>query len=81
MADGLAYLVHSAFDCHAQAMEFPKLESWISFIENSTAEWFRSRGFVEWYCGAAASLFRTTPPRRLNPVIRVVRSKGKRKAA
>lgn len=65
ISDGLAYIVNAAYDCQANAMEFTDTEAWLLFIESSTAAWFRKRGFVEWFCGAAASLFRTTPPRAL----------------
>lgn len=65
VAEGLAYLVHSAFDCREIALDMRDYESINSFIDNSTAEWFRERGFAEWFCCAAASLFRTSRPRTL----------------
>lgn len=77
MAQGLAYIVNCAFDCRALAMEFQDLESWNAFIDNSTAQWFKNRGFVDWFCGAAASLFHTTPPRNLADV-KIIRRKARR---
>ncbi len=65
VASGLAYLVHAAFDCRSIAQDFKDYESQNAFIDNSTAEWFRQRGYVEWFSAGAASLFNTTPPRRL----------------
>lgn len=65
VAQGLAYLVHSAFDCRAIAHSYKDFETWSSYIDNSTAEWFRARGYVEWFAAGAATLFNTTPPRRL----------------
>lgn len=64
-AQGLAYIVNAAYDCRASGMDFAGTQEWLTFIEASTAQWFRDRGFVEWFCGAAANLFRTTPPRLL----------------
>jgi hypothetical protein len=75
VANGLAPLVHAAFDCRAIALDFKDLESSSSFITNSTAEWFRSRGFVEWFAAGAAMLFNTTPPRRFEVRTVVVKRK------
>jgi len=79
IAHGLASLVHAAFDCRAIAIEFRDTESWIAFIRSSTAQWFRDRGFVEWFCAGAATLFMTSPPRCLSDLI-VVRKKPRRRA-
>jgi hypothetical protein len=60
VADGLAYLVYSAFDTRAIAeniVEFNVAE----YIQHCTYQWFRDRGFVEWFCVGASTLFRTTP--------------------
>lgn len=65
IAEGLAYIVHSAFDCRAIALELRDFESINSFIDNSTAEWFRERGFAEWFCCAAGALFNCSRPRIL----------------
>jgi hypothetical protein len=72
VASGLAYLVHAAFDCRAIALDLQDFESVNAFIDNSTAEWFRERGYVEWFAAGAASLFNTTPPRRLADRVVVV---------
>jgi hypothetical protein len=69
VSEGLAFLVWSAFDCRAIALDFKDYESRNAFIDNSTAEWFRQRGFVEWFVAGAAALFHTTPPRRLAPTL------------
>jgi hypothetical protein len=78
IAQGLAYVVNAAFDCRAIAMKFETLDAWSQYIDNSTAEWFRNRGFVDWFCGAAATLFRTTPPRTLAPVVLVKQHRKRR---
>jgi hypothetical protein len=69
MAQGLAPLVQAAFDCRAQTIEFADTEAWMLFIDTSTAEWFREKGFVEWFAAAAGMQFRTTPPRVLTAAI------------
>lgn len=76
IAEGLAYIVNAAFDCRANAMEFSTVEEWSSFIDFSTAGWFRARGFFEWFCGATAALFHSTPPRHL---IQSIKFKGQRR--
>ena len=73
VSTGLAYIVHSAYDCEAQNLKNPSTESWMAYIDNATAEWFRHRGFAEWYCLAAASLFHTSRPRILAEVMVKVR--------
>ena len=81
IASGLAYLVHAAFDCRSIALDFKDFESGNAFVDNSTAEWFRERGYVEWFAAGAASLFNTTPPRRLadrNPFT-VARKRARKK--
>jgi hypothetical protein len=59
LADGLAYLVHAAEDCYACADEV-KGDAFSARISTRTAKWFRKRGYVEWFCQAAASCFMTT---------------------
>lgn len=76
MASGLAYIVHAAFDCRSIALDLKDFESMNAFINNSTAEWFRERGYAEWFAAGAAALFNTTPPRRLANRIVVVRRVG-----
>jgi hypothetical protein len=74
VAEGLAHLLNAAYDCRAIAMDFRDFESRNSFIDGSIAEWFRVRGFAEWFCLAAASGFRTSRPRVLAPrVVRVIK--------
>jgi len=78
---GLAYLVHSAYDTMAMGMEISDTTAWMAFIDNSTAEWFRQRGFAEWFCLAAASLFHTSRPRTLAEIaerITIRRSPGRK---
>jgi len=61
---GLAYLVEAAYDCKASTLDLDT-EAFFAFIETSTAQWFRSRGFADWFCVGAASLFRTSRPRTI----------------
>lgn len=80
IAEGLGYLVHAAYDSIANSMNIPDTTAWMAFIDNATAEWFRERGFAEWFCLAAASQFFTSRPRVLSEMI-VRRVRPKRKAA
>ena len=77
VAEGLAHLLNAAYDCRAIALDFRDFESRNSFIDGSIAEWFRVRGFAEWFCLAAASGFRTSRPRILAPRIVTVKRRGK----
>lgn len=70
ISTGLAYIVHAAFDCRSIALGLPDIESIFSYVDSSTAEWFRQRGYVEWFSAGAAQLFHTTPPRHIAPLIR-----------
>ena len=79
VAEGLAHLLNAAYDCRAIALDFQDFESRNSFIDGSIAEWFRVRGFAEWFCLAAASGFRTSRPRVLAPRIVTVINKRKRR--
>jgi hypothetical protein len=86
ISTGLAHLVHAAYDSIANSMNIPDATAWMSFIDNATAEWFRERGFAEWFCLAAACSFNTSRPRTLvERTLHVVnpkpRRKTKRKAA
>ena len=63
VANGLAYIVHAAYDCAADSITFPDTKSWMAFIDGAVAEWFRDKGFAEWYCAAAANLFNCSRPR------------------
>lgn len=72
--DGLARLIYVAYDTVACNQNLPA-EQQQAFIEHSTAEWFRSRGFVEWYCIGASHCFSRIPPRsRADMDIRVIRT-------
>jgi hypothetical protein len=64
LADGIARLLHVAYDCQACALNLHDEANW-GFIESSVSGWFRSRGFAEWYCQGAATLFNTSRPRIL----------------
>ena len=59
---GLAYLVNAGYDCQACALD---IEQFHEFVDKKTAEWFRSRGFAEWFCQGAAALFNSSKPRIL----------------
>jgi hypothetical protein len=77
--DGLARLIYVAYDTIACNQNWPP-EQAQQFIEQSTAEWFRSRGFVEWYCIGASHCFSRIPPRsRADIDIRIHRVYPKRK--
>ena len=62
---GIAQLLHVAYDCQACALGLQDEAFW-AFVENSTAEWFRTRGFAEWYCQGAGNLFNMSRPRILS---------------
>ena len=80
VAEGLAYIVYAAYD--TKAVNF-KLDTaaWTAFVETSTQEWFRMRGFAEWFCLGAGSLFRRSRPRDLSPVIFKPIKRTKKKTA
>ena len=59
---GLAYLLHVAYDNQAIALQLDG-DAFHSFISGKTAQWFRDRGFADWFCSAAASGFNTSRPR------------------
>jgi hypothetical protein len=67
VAQGLAYLVYSAYDSISvsKAIGFGSddYSSSYAFISGSTAQWFRDRGFSEWFCIAAGCLFNNQRPR------------------
>jgi hypothetical protein len=78
VAQGLAYIVHAGNDCLVSGKSLPTMP-WLMAIDGSTEEWFRSRGFVPWFCRAAASLFHTSYPRELVREPRVVVHRGSKK--
>jgi len=87
ISEAIARLVRAAFDTRACAMQFKDIESWAAFIDSSTAQWMRDRGFAEWFCAAAATGFNTSRPRimagpKSEMKVRVFRSRvAKRKKA
>lgn len=90
VADGLAYLVESAYDSIAFSRDLGAKNdggaALHAFISGGVSQWFRDRGFAEWYCIGAGSLFRTQRPRILadRSVFRIHRKSGrprKREAA
>lgn len=64
VCEGLARIVHAGNDCVAANLNL-NTEQWMSFIDGATADWFRRRGFAEWFCVAAANGFRKSRPRDL----------------
>lgn len=58
--DGLAYIVHAAYDTIACANCISDVD-FGPYIQAKTYEWFREHGFVEWFCVGASTLFQTTP--------------------
>ena len=84
IAQGVASIVRSAYDCESIALALHDSACW-AFIESSTAEWFRCRGFSEWFCLGAAVGFNTSRPRILSefaefgPIVRRRRSPGRRR--
>lgn len=63
VAEGLATIVRAGHDCAAGNIAFATTDQWMNFIDNATADWFRARGFAEWFCLAAANGFRSGPNR------------------
>ena len=62
VSTGLAYLLYSAYDSQACSLGLEG-EAFCSFSANATAEWFRQRGFAEWFCIGAGTLFNASRPR------------------
>jgi hypothetical protein len=87
VAQGLAYLVYSAYDSisASRAMGFGEdtYASGYAFVSGSTSQWFRERGFAEWFCIAAGCLFNNQRPRilsEMNHKVRRVRPRKKKAA-
>lgn len=78
VAEGLAHIVNAGYDCLAQNLDLT-IEGWMSFIDGSTADWFRNRGFAEWFCVGAANGFRQSRPRALSEIFVKVRRVRQRK--
>jgi hypothetical protein len=60
VSEGLAFLVHAAFDTRAIAECVSEFDMG-PYIQHCTYQWFRDRGYVEWFCAGASTLFRTSP--------------------
>lgn len=73
--DGLAYIVHAAYDTLACANCVSDLD-FGTYIQTKTYEWFRDRGFVEWFCVGASTLFQTTPRSFFRYRVSVPKGKG-----
>jgi|HubBroStandDraft_3_1064219.scaffolds.fasta_scaffold332843_1 hypothetical protein len=65
IAEGLAYIVRAGNDCRACNLNL-ETDQWLSFIDRATEDWFRARGYAEWFCFGAASGFNTSRPRTLD---------------
>lgn len=72
ISEGLAYIVQAGNDCVASNLDLTT-EQWMSFIDNATADWFRTRGYAEWFCIGAACQFRKSRPRILSEMTVKVR--------
>lgn len=72
VAEGLAYIVHAAYDAQACSVELDT-PSFHDFIEKKVSEWFSSRGCADWFCEGAAVLFNTSK----REVFHIIRRKGK----
>ncbi len=58
--EGLARIVYAAYDTKGCAECISDFD-FAGYIEQRTYEWFRERGFVEWFCVGASTLFRNSP--------------------
>ncbi len=58
--EGLARIVYAAYDTKGCAESVSDFD-FAGYIEQRTYEWFRERGFVEWFCVGASTLFRNSP--------------------
>jgi hypothetical protein len=84
VAQGLAYLVWSAYDSvsvsKALGYACDDYGASVSFVAGATAKWFRDRGFAEWFCIAAGELFHNQRPRLKSELkFKVIRAAGNRK--
>jgi hypothetical protein len=73
VAEGLAYVVYAAYDTMGIAECVSDFDA-VAFIQAKTYEWFRERGFVEWFCAGASTLFRTSPRSFFRMKVRKARS-------
>ena len=60
VSEGLAYVVYAGYDTMAIAECVSDCDH-VAYIQAKTYQWFRSRGFVEWFCAGASTLFKTSP--------------------
>ena len=88
VATGLAYLVWAAYDSIACSKNIgfsgDDYAAANAFTDGATAQWFRDRGFAEWYCIACGNLFHNQRPRTKAelPFLRIRRiPKRKKKVA
>jgi ribosomal protein L32E len=80
IAEGIARIVRAGYDCLASNIPYHTIDSWMAYIDHATAEWFRIRGFAEWFCIAAAQGFNSSLPLDLEQgAINFARSMPKRK--
>lgn len=67
VAQGLAYLVWSAYDSISCSkgigFSCDNYSASATFVSGATANWFREREFAEWFCIAAGELFHNQRPR------------------
>lgn len=77
IAEGVARIVRAGYDCLASNIPYHTTDEWMAYVDHATAEWFRDRGFAEWFCIAAARGFNSSRPRILSE--RIIRVSGKRK--
>lgn len=75
VSQGLANVVEAAYDTEGCARGLSG-EEFDQFRLNATAEWFRRRGYVEWFCEGAAVCFRSSKPRTMS--IETVFSRSKK---
>ena len=84
IAEGVAQIVRAGYDCLATNIPYQTTDAWMAYIDHATAEWFRGRGFAEWFCIAASCGFNSSRPRILSErmvTVRRTRSKRKKVAA
>jgi hypothetical protein len=60
VSEGVARIVYAAYDTMSLAVCLDA-EQHVDYIQTQVYQWFRTRGFVEWFCAGSSTLFRTTP--------------------
>jgi hypothetical protein len=72
VAEGIARIVRAGYDCLASNIPYHTTDAWMAYIDHATAQWFRDRGFAEWFCIAASCGFNSSRPRILaEKIVRV----------